>query len=127
MKNNHAYKDYGGRGIKMCDEWRNNPKSFLDWAYESGYRKDLTIERIDVDGDYCPENCTWITRAEQQRNKRNNVKIIYNDEEYCLSTLCNILNIPEDSVRYFSNKKNITKQESFDMIINGIIKIRRKK
>lgn len=126
-KNNHAYKDYGGRGIKMCDEWRNNPKSFLDWAYASGYQKNLTIERLDVNGNYCPENCVWITIAEQQRNKRNNIKIIYKNQNYCVTDICNILNIPEGSVRYFANKNNITQQQAFDLIIRGTIKIRRRK
>lgn len=125
--NNKSYKDYGGRGIKMCDDWRNNPKSFIDWAYRNGYQKNLTIERIDVNGNYCPENCVWITKEEQQKNKRNNVKIKFKDGEYCVTNICTILGIPNGSVRYFANKNNITQQEAFDLIINGIIKIRRRK
>lgn len=63
-KNNSGYINYGGRGITVCTEWRNSFKSFYDWAIENGYSENLTIDRIDNDGNYCPENCQWITNAE---------------------------------------------------------------
>lgn len=73
-KNKSNYKYYGGRGIKVCDEWRDF-NNFREWAMSTGYDPDAkrgiyTIERIDVDGNYCPENCTWVTIAEQQKNHR---------------------------------------------------------
>ena len=68
--NNEMYKHYGGRGISVCEEWHKF-EVFYAWAISSGYAKGLTIERKNVDGDYCPENCTWITMKEQMRNKRN--------------------------------------------------------
>lgn len=66
------YKDYGGRGITVCDEWRDSFAAFESWAMSSGYKNGLTVDRIDNDGNYCPENCRWITKQEQQSNKRNN-------------------------------------------------------
>lgn len=59
--NNLYYSAYGGRGIKICDEWLNDPLSFQDWAYNNGYEEGLTIDRINNDGDYCPDNCQWVT------------------------------------------------------------------
>ena len=64
------YNDYGGRGITICDEWKNDFKSFYDWAMSNGYSDELSIDRIDNDGNYCPENCRWTTRTIQQRNQR---------------------------------------------------------
>ena len=67
-----SYEDYGKRGITMCAEWKDSYESFRDWARKNGYTNELTIERIDVNGNYEPNNCTWVTKAQQQRNKRNN-------------------------------------------------------
>ena len=65
-----SYKYYGGRGISVCEEWENDFAAFRDWALANGYQEGLSIDRIDVNGNYCPGNCRWITMAEQQRNKR---------------------------------------------------------
>ena len=63
------YKRYGGRGIKVCDEWLDI-KNFAEWALSHGWKEGLTIDRIDNDGDYCPENCRWVSLSENSRKKR---------------------------------------------------------
>lgn len=68
--NTKRYRDYGGRGIKICEEWEESFAAFRKWALENGYEDDLTIDRRDNDRGYYPENCRWITIKEQQSNRR---------------------------------------------------------
>ena len=96
------YQNYGGRGIKMCPEWLD-PKNFVEWCYANGYdntapKGECTLERIDVDGDYEPSNCTWKTNLEQQNNRRNNVRAEYNGESHTAAEWSRILNIPYPTI-----------------------------
>ena len=68
--NRSNFKYYGGRGITMCNEWRNSSQAFYDWAMANGYQENLTIDRINNDGDYEPQNCRWVSIKEQATNKR---------------------------------------------------------
>jgi hypothetical protein len=73
-KKDRKYKNYGGRGITICDKWLNNFEAFRDWALSNGYTDNLTLDRINPDGNYCPENCRFITIQEQARNRTRKSK-----------------------------------------------------
>ena len=87
-------KNYINRGIKVCEEWANSFEAFAEWALANGYTDELTIDRIDNNGNYTPDNCRWTTAKEQGRNKRNNVHLTYNGETHCLSEWAEITNQP---------------------------------
>ncbi len=77
-----SYFRYGDRGIAVCDEWVKNFQSFYDWSMTNGYADNLTIDRIDNDGNYEPDNCRWATRKIQNNNKSSNIPITYNGETH---------------------------------------------
>lgn len=77
-ENSTSYKYYGGRGIKVCDEWKSDFLIFHDWAYANGYCEGLTIDRIDNNGDYCPDNCRWVPMSVQANNKRTTRFLTFN-------------------------------------------------
>ena len=93
------YQNYGGRGIKVCDEWVNSFEAFRDWALANGYRDGLTIDRKDNDGPYSPENCRWATRKEQSGNRRKLYSITHNGETHTVREWAEILGIPADRIR----------------------------
>lgn len=104
--NSKAYFYYGGRGIVMCDEWKNNFCLFYDWAIENGYEESLTLERIDVNGNYEPSNCTWIPAREQSKNRRNSHYITHNGTTKTLSDWSRELKVSRQTLRKWENESN---------------------
>lgn len=94
------YNNYGGRGITVCDEWRNNSATFYNWAISNGYADNLTIDRKDNNGNYCPDNCRWLTQKEQQNNRRNNRLIEFNGETKTISEWGEKYNINYNLIAY---------------------------
>lgn len=92
-KRSKFYKYYGRRGIGICKEWLNDNTIFFKWAFENGYKDNLTIDRIDNTKDYSPENCRWTTMKEQDRNKSNNIYIEYKGKRKLLLDWCEELNL----------------------------------
>ncbi len=97
-EDNENYSYYGGRGIIMCDEWKDSYENFSKWAIDNGYKDNLTIDRIDCDGNYEPSNCRWITQKEQTRNTRRNTFVYlegkgFSVHKFTFSELCEILKV----------------------------------
>lgn len=112
--NNEKYNNYGGRGIKICDEWLNGWNCFKNWALSNGYSDNLTIDRINVDGNYEPNNCRWVTNKVQANNKTNNKYLEYNGETKTLSEWCDELNLPYHTIKARLNKLGMTVEEAFN-------------
>lgn len=101
--NRVEYKNYGGRGITVCPEWLD-AQNFTEWAYQNGYSNELTLDRIDNDGDYCPQNCRWVSRKEQSNNKRNNRLITHNGQTKTITQWAE-----ENGLPYYVLKKRYDK------------------
>lgn len=92
-KKGKAYKNYGGRGITVCDEWKNSFETFYKWAMENGYKDGLSIERMDNNCGYSPDNCKWINKGEQAQNRRRNYSVTINGVTKNLTEWCKEYNI----------------------------------
>src|SRR3990167_4784497 len=100
--NNKSFKDYGGRGITICPEWTNDYTNFRDWALDNGYKDSLTIDRKENNGNYCPENCQWISNKENAQktrrvkltlNKANEIRALWNTGNYTQKKLAEKYNV----------------------------------
>ena len=99
-KKDVGWKDYGGRGISICAEWIDSFESFRDWAFSRGYSSTLTIDRIDNNGNYTPDNCRWVTPTINARNKRNNRIIEYQGRRQPISAWAGELGMTESIIRH---------------------------
>jgi len=103
--NNASYDRYGARGIGMCDEWKNDPSKFIEWSLNNGYfesdnnRVDCSIDRIDNDKGYSPNNCRWVDIYVQAYNKRRTIILTYNDETHTIREWSEKLGIKETTIR----------------------------
>ena len=109
--NTARYDRYGGRGIKICDEWLYDRNKFIDWAMNNGFADDLTIDRIDNDGDYTPDNCRWVSQADNNRNRIAPFKreYEYNGKKYSLRELSELISVDMDKLRGYKDSYGVEK------------------
>lgn len=115
--NSPNYINYGKRGITVCNEWRKFSNFFL-WCINNGYKEGLSIDRIDVNKGYYPDNCRFITLEEQQGNKRNNRHFIdpFDGEELCLAAIAKKYGIPEETLRKRIDKYHISLEKALTQL-----------
>ena len=118
------YKDYGGRGIIMCDEWNKNFQKFYDWAMSNGYdenakKYECTIDRIDNNKGYSPDNCRWVTMKEQTKNKRNSIILTYKGETHCLVDWAEIVGIGYGTLLSRINKYGWSGEKTLSTPLRG--------
>ena len=99
-KNNRRYEYYGGKGIVVCDEWKNDFLNFYNWAIKNGYQSSLTIDRINVNLEYCPKNCRWASYEIQNNNTSRNHFVFYKGERLTIAQCARKYNIPQSTLWY---------------------------
>lgn len=107
------YQRYGGRGITVCDEWRNDYVTFESWAINNGYKQGLSIDRIDNNGNYCPENCRWVTTKQQNRNYSRNSLLEFNGCLMCAQDVAEKIGIKPTTLRARINR-GVAKDKLFE-------------
>lgn len=125
-KNHPYYKDYGGRGISVCEEWIGTEGfiRFNEWAMSNGYQENLTLDRIDNDKGYSPDNCRWVGWDVQANNKRSNAYYEYNGEKHTIAEWARLYGIKETTLRMRLNKRgwDIEKALTREVTPNGRIR-----
>lgn len=114
-----SYKDYGGRGIIICDLWKNNFTEFYNWCIKNNWQKGLQIDRVNNDGNYEPSNCQITTPKINSVNKRNTIRLTYNGRTMALSQWCEELGLEHETMRYRIIKKNMTPEQAFNTPIQN--------
>ena len=104
--NREKYKDYGERGIRVCNEWQD-ASNFVLWALRNGYKDGLQLDRMNNDGNYCPENCRFVTPKENSRNRRNTKFLVVNNEKRCVAEWSEITRISAYTIYWWIRKKGI--------------------
>ena len=119
VKHTH-YKSYGGRGICVCTEWMDSYQSFAEWAINNGYSKELTLDRINNDGNYEPSNCRWVTITRQANNKSTNVLVTIGDKTQSIADWCRELNLNYGTVKHRISRDKMTHFEALTKPIKVI-------
>ena len=112
-ENDNKYDYYGGRGIHVCDDWRNNYEDFRDWSLEHGYTDDLSLDRINNNGDYSPENCRWVDRYTQMNNTRRSRHITNENISHSISEWSRILGVHKATLRDRINRGDMSDFEKY--------------
>lgn len=117
------YKNYGGRGITICDEWKNDFPAFCRWSYKNGYNEEAPtgkceIDRIDNNKGYSPENCRWVSRKIQSRNRRSNINITIKGVTQCLEDWCQQHHIRRTNVYQYMKNHSVDYKDALDVLIN---------
>ena len=108
----NAYKNYGGRGITICEEWLDDKQKFIKWSLQNGFNKNLSIDRIDNEKGYCPENCRWVDRVVQNNNRRNIIKHKCFDEFLTVTEASKKYNISFNALTTRMSKCGLTLEQA---------------
>jgi hypothetical protein len=110
--NREKYKDYGARGIKVCDEWQMSAKAFCEWSLANGYSEGLQLDRIDNDKGYSPDNCRWVTPKQNSRNRRNTVMLNVNGTTKSVAEWCETINVSPFTIYWWVKSKGVKYAET---------------